>query len=224
MVFLRSAFRRNPPGPLQAPDGVGDRAPAPEAPISTPIRIVVGLGNPGARYDGTRHNIGFDAVASFLEGRPSRPRHFDGGEMVETEIADRTVVVLRPTTWMNRSGGPVRRCLGVEAAPPAAALIVCDDFALPLGSIRTRRRGSDGGHNGLASILRALGTNEVPRMRLGVGAPPAGEDPADYVLRRFEKAEEAAATDLAARAAEAIGAALSEGVAFAMNRFNRRLA
>lgn len=196
------------------------RTPA-EAPAADPIRVVVGLGNPGARYQGTRHNIGFEVLTAILEGRSSRRRHFDGGELVEAEIAGRPVVFLRPTTYMNRSGGPVRRCLTAEAVPPRAALVVCDDYALPLGAIRTRRRGSDGGHNGLASIFGALGTTEVPRMRLGVGAPPPGEDPADHVLAPFAAGEEERVEDLLGRAAAAIGTALEEGLDAAMNRFNR---
>ena len=196
------------------------RAPI-EAPIRASIRLIVGLGNPGARYDGTRHNIGFEAVTALLEGRPARRRMFDGGELVEAEIADRPVVLLRPTGYMNRSGGPVRRLLASESASPQAALIVCDDYALPLGAIRARRRGSDGGHNGLASVLSAVGTEEVPRMRLGVGAPPPGEDPADHVLAPFAPAEAEAVADLLERAARAIATAVGEGLDAAMNRFNR---
>ena len=196
------------------------RAPI-EAPVQAPIRVIVGLGNPGARYDGTRHNIGFEAVAALLEGRPARRRMFDGGELLEAEIADRPVVLLRPTGYMNRSGGPVRRLLASESASPQAALVVCDDYALPLGAIRARRRGSDGGHNGLASVLSAVGTEEVPRMRLGVGAPPPGEDPADHVLAPFAPAEAEAVADLIERAARAIAAAVGEGLDAAMNRFNR---
>lgn len=196
------------------------RAPI-EAPVQAPIRVIVGLGNPGARYDGTRHNIGFEAVTALLEGRPARRRMFDGGELVEAEIADRPVVLLRPTGYMNRSGGPVRRLLASESASPQAALVVCDDYALPLGAIRARRRGSDGGHNGLASVLSAVGTEEVPRMRLGVGAPPPGEDPADHVLAPFAPAEAEAVADLIERAARAIATAVGEGLDAAMNRFNR---
>lgn len=196
------------------------RAPI-EAPVRASIRLIVGLGNPGARYDGTRHNIGFEAVTALLEGRPARRRMFDGGELVEAEIADRPVVLLRPTGYMNRSGGPVRRLLASESASPQAALVVCDDYALPLGAIRARRRGSDGGHNGLASVLSAVGTEEVPRMRLGVGAPPPGEDPADHVLAPFAPAEAEAVADLLERAARALATAVGEGLDAAMNRFNR---
>lgn len=205
-----------------APPAGSPLADAPgETPIRAPIRVVVGLGNPGARYDGTRHNIGFEAVTALLEGLSPRRRRFDGGELVEAEIADRPIVLLRPTGYMNRSGGPVRRLLASESASPQAALVVCDDYALPLGAIRARRRGSDGGHNGLASVLSALGTDEVPRMRLGVGAPPPGEDPADHVLAPFAAAEAEAVDDLLERAARAIATAVGEGLDAAMNRFNR---
>ncbi len=186
-----------------------------------PVQLVVGLGNPGARYAGTRHNIGFDAVDMLLQDRSVKPRHFDGGLLVQTEIAGRDIALLRPMGYMNRSGGPVRRLLQTEGVSPETTLIVCDDYALPLGAIRTRRRGSDGGHNGLASILAALGTNEIPRMRLGIGKPPAGEDPADFVLSRFTPQEAASVEDLLERAARAIETAVGDGIETAMNRFNR---
>ena len=184
----------------------------------------MGLGNPGARYEGTRHNIGFDAVVSLLDDRAVRSRHFDGGLLVETEMAGRQISLLRPMGYMNRSGGPVRRLLESEGLSPEEALIVCDDYALPLGTIRTRRRGSDGGHNGLASILSALGTDEIPRMRLGIGNPPAGEDPADFVLTRFAPQEAAPVEDLLERAVRAIETAVGQGIETAMNRFNRAAA
>lgn len=191
---------------------------------AVPVRIVVGLGNPGARYEGTRHNIGFDAVASLLRERSIRSRHFDGGLFVETEIAGREIGLLRPMGYMNRSGGPVRRLLQGEGLSPQEILIVCDDYALPLGTIRTRRRGSDGGHNGLASILSILGTDDIPRMRLGIGNPPAGEDPADFVLSHFASQEAAPVEDLLERAARAIETAVGQGIETAMNRFNRAAA
>ena len=192
-----------------------------ELPLQLPLKLVVGLGNPGARYERTRHNIGFDAIALLLERRSARRCLFDGGILVRAEIAGRDIGLLRPTGYMNRSGGPVRRLLQSEGLSPGVALVVCDDYALPLGAIRTRCRGSDGGHNGLASILSALGTNEIPRMRLGVGGPPAGEDPADYVLSPFASQEAAPVEDLLTRAVEAIETAVEQGIEVAMNRFNR---
>ncbi len=185
------------------------------------MRIVVGLGNPGARYQNTRHNIGFEVIAALLAGRETRRRHFDGGLLFEAGVGGRDIALLRPMRYMNRSGGPVRRCLANEAATPGEVLVVLDDCALPLGAIRTRRRGSDGGHNGLASVLAALGTTEVPRMRLGVGAPPAGTDSADHVLADFLASEAAPRDGLVARAAEAVEAAVGQGIETAMNRFNR---
>ena len=153
------------------------------------LRCIVGLGNPGARYEGTRHNIGFEAVTALLQDRPVRRRHFDGGFLVEMELAGRDITLLCPMGYMNRSGGPVRRLLLSERLSPQEALVVCDDYALPLGTIRTRLRGSDGGHNGLASILSALETDGIPRMRLGIGNPPAGEDPADFVMKGLSPAK-----------------------------------
>lgn len=200
----------------------GERGPeAGRAPAETPVQAVVGLGNPGARYEGTRHNIGFEAVTALLRDRPVRRRHFDGGFLVETDIAGRNIALLCPMGYMNRSGGPVRRLLLGEGLSPGEALVVCDDYALPLGTIRTRLRGSDGGHNGLASILSALGTSDVPRMRLGIGNPPAGEDPADYVLSPFASHEAAPVEELLGRAVQAIETAVGQGIETAMNRFNR---
>jgi PTH1 family peptidyl-tRNA hydrolase len=192
--------------------------------VEVPVQIVVGLGNPGVRYEGTRHNIGFEVVASLLEDRTVRSRHFDGGILVEVEIAGREIGLLRPMGYMNRSGGPVRRLLQSEGLSSEATLIVCDDYALPLGAIRTRRRGSDGGHNGIASILSALGTDEIPRMRLGIGNPPAGEDPADFVLSPFAPQETAPVEDLLKRAVSAVETAVGQGIETAMNRFNRTAA
>lgn len=223
MSFLRTVARggwtsgRHPlaPGALpHAPDTKPAAGPA-------PIRAVVGLGNPGARYDRTRHNIGFEAVSALLADRSFTRRSFDGGVLMETEIGGHRVSLLRPTTYMNRSGGPVRRFLSGDRLPPETALLVCDDYALPLGAIRTRRAGSDGGHNGLASVFRALQTREVPRMRLGIGAPPAGTDPADYVLDPFARHEAESVEDLLERAVMAIEAAVTDGIEAAMNRFNR---
>ena len=185
------------------------------------IRAVVGLGNPGPRYQRTRHNIGFEVVAALLGDRPFADRRFDGGMLAETEIGGRRVSLLRPTGYMNRSGGPVRRFLLADGLSPEAVLVVCDDYALPLGAIRTRRKGSDGGHNGLASVVRALGTAAVPRMRLGIGAPPDGMDPADFVLSPFIGEEAESVEDLLERAVAAIETAVGDGLDAAMNRFNR---
>jgi len=211
-----------PPGvPGGAPGGTPHETPAR---VEVPVQIVVGLGNPGVRYEGTRHNIGFDAVAALLGDRSVRTRHFEGGLLVQAEIAGRPIGLLRPMGYMNRSGGPVRRLLESEGRSPEETLVVCDDYALPLGTIRTRRRGSDGGHNGMASILSALRTDEIPRMRLGIGSPPAGEDPADFVLSHFAPQEAAAVDDLLERAVRAIETAVGQGIETAMNRFNRAAA
>jgi len=195
---------------------------APRAePGSEPLRLVVGLGNPGARYEQTRHNIGFDVVAELLEGRACSRRFFEGGSLVEAEIAERPILFLCPGGYMNRSGGPVRRAVTANQLVPASVLVICDDYALPLGAIRARRRGSDGGHNGLASVFGALGTQLVPRLRLGVGAPPPGTDPADHVLAPFEPGEMETGRDLVVRAAEAVVTAIRDGLDVSMNRYNR---
>ncbi len=191
------------------------------ASAAPPIKLVVGLGNPGSRYECTRHNIGFDAVAKVLEDRAVTRRFFDGGSLVEAEIEGQSILFLCPSGYMNRSGGPVLRALAGNRLPPRSALLVCDDYALPLGALRIRRRGSDGGHNGLASVFRALGSTEVPRMRLGVGSPPPDRDAADHVLAPFEPGEVEMRRDLLVRAAAAVVTAVREGLDASMNRYNR---
>jgi len=212
------------PSNLTAPDP-SRLSPLPYSPADEtapePIRLVVGLGNPGARYEQTRHNVGFDVIEKLLEDRDVTRRFFEGGTLLEAEVTGRAVMFLCPSGYMNRSGGPVVRAVRANHLSPQAALLVCDDYALPLGALRTRKRGSDGGHNGLASVLQALGTTEMPRMRLGVGGPPPGVDAADYVLARFGPEEAEARENLIARAAEAVVTAIGEGLDVSMNRFNR---
>ena len=206
------------PGEQVPEEQVPEDAPAPGG---IPVQLVVGLGNPGARYEGTRHNIGFEAVALLLEQRPVRRCLFDGGILVRTEIAGRDIGLLRPMGYMNRSGGPVRRLLNGEGLVPGAALVVCDDYALPLGAIRTRRHGSDGGHQwpGVHPLgsRDERGPEDAPRRR----QPTGRGGPGDYVLSPFASQEAAPVEDLLARAVEAIETAVEQGIEVAMNRFNR---
>lgn len=180
----------------------------------------MGLGNPGERYAGTRHNAGFmvvEALAAATAGSWRADDHCQG-LLAEAVVAGRPVVLLKPQTYMNRSGLAVAAALQRLAFPPEEILVVLDDFLLEFGRLRFRRAGSDGGHNGLASVLTELGTTQVPRLRLGIGAPPVGVDPIDHVLERFG-AEEPAAEPVA-RAAEAVEIYAREGMDAAMNRYN----
>jgi PTH1 family peptidyl-tRNA hydrolase len=154
-------------------------------------KLIVGLGNPGRQYASTRHNVGFE-VAGQLATRygGSRPRGRFHGETVEIEIEGRRAMVLCPHTYMNRSGLSVAEASSFFKLHPADLLIICDDFHLPLGKLRFRARGSSGGQKGLQDILRCLATDELARLRFGIGTPPEGWDVADYVLSRFAADEQ----------------------------------
>ena len=186
-------------------------------------KVVVGIGNPGKKYAGTRHNIGF-RVLEVLARKEEWSFRKDGFayESAGGRVRSRIVVLVRPLTYVNRTG-EILPDLGHRYEPsPEDLLVVCDDIALPLGSIRVRAKGSSGGHNGLKSIIDALGSEAFARMRLGVGAP-AGIDAADYVLDRFRKDEETKVAEVAAEAAAAARCWILEGVERCMNKFNRRV-
>ncbi|RMF95387.1 MAG: aminoacyl-tRNA hydrolase [Planctomycetota bacterium] len=185
------------------------------------MKLVVGLGNPGRRYEGTRHNVGFEVLRILAEkwgdGKPRKQFH---GETVETRIAGEKVLLLSPTTYMNRSGTSVAACAGFYRLEPRDILVVCDDLDLPLGKLRLRPKGSPGGHKGLADIIRMLGRDDFPRLRVGIGRPPAGADAADYVLDRFASEQRPVIEQAFDRAAEAVVAWVECGIDVAMNRYN----
>ena len=194
---------------------------------SESMHFVVGLGNPGPEYARTRHNVGFRVVET-LQRRwglgPWRSR-FDAavcsGRMARRDEEVR-VVLARPMTFMNASGRAVRRMLDYHKAGPSGLLVVYDEMALELGRLRARPEGSAGGHNGLSDIVRQLGTQQIGRLRLGIGAAPGRMDWADYVLSRFRPDEEeeiAVAVELAADAAEDW---IFRGMTYVMERYNRR--
>ena len=176
-----------------------------------PTRLVVGLGNPGPDYEGTRHNVGFvvtERLAAALEchwAHRGRTRREARGERGGSAF-----VLLQPQTYMNNSGSAVRAALD-DLGEDVALLVVCDDFYLPLGRLRCRESGSDGGQKGLASILAALPGRAVPRLRLGIGQPPEGVPGEDYVLRKFKRGEQAEADAMAQRASDVVHAWLSHG-------------
>lgn len=178
------------------------------------LRLVVGLGNDEKKYDLTPHNIGFQALDA-LAARHRLEWKEEKGQVRGAKWGD--VRLAKPLTFMNVSGPAVQWAAGWWRVTPLETLLVCDDFALPWGRLRFRRQGSDGGHNGLDSVITALGTQEIPRLRVGVGPVPEGMDPKDYVLKRMSAD---AVHELARRASEAVEAALTEGLDVAMNRFN----
>lgn len=184
------------------------------------MRLVVGLGNPGPRYRNTRHNLGFQVVEELArqEGWSFETRPW--WRWARGRLAEAEVVVAQPLTFMNDSGravGPLVEALGVAGED---LLVVCDDLALPLGRIRLRRRGSSGGHKGLASIIQALATEEFPRLRIGIG--PVRGEAVEFVLGEFDRAERATIEEAVREAVEAVRSWATRGIEEAMNRFNRR--
>lgn len=184
--------------------------------------LVVGLGNPGPDYAQTRHNVGF-GVVELLAARAGGGRfskHRSNADVFEGRLAGRRIVLAKPRTYMNISGGPVAGLARYFAVPVEDLVVVHDDLDLGFGVIRLKVGGGEGGHNGLRSISVSLGTRDYLRVRFGIGRPPGRQDPADYVLKRFTGAEGKdldLAVDLAADATEAL---LSEGLERAQNRFH----
>ena len=184
------------------------------------LRIVVGLGNPGGRYDNTRHNVGFmvvRAIATRFHLHPRRSRH--RAEIATGTVGGVPVLLALPITYMNESGNAVRRLLQYYRVPLSQLLVVCDDLDLPFGTLRLRPGGSSGGHNGLKSIIQALGSDQFARLRVGVGRPEASA--VGHVLGPFSRDEAALLPALVNTAADATLAWLEGDVTTAMNRFNR---
>jgi PTH1 family peptidyl-tRNA hydrolase len=185
------------------------------------MKLVAGLGNPGRAYDGTRHNIGFDVLEALAKraGSPGRRARFQG-EFAQSTIRGCPVLLLWPLTWMNLSGASVLAAKDFYKIDDADILVLCDDFQLPTDTIRLRGSGSSGGQKGLSDILARLGSNAVPRLRIGVGPLPAGWTSADFVLGKFTKQERPAVAALVERAADAVEEWVGAGIESAMNRFN----
>jgi len=188
------------------------------------VKLVVGLGNPGPRYVGTRHNVGFRVVERVAQrhGIALTERRFDGcfgAGRVAAPVG--ALALLLPETFMNHSGSSVAEAVGdLDLEPCQDVLVVFDDADLPFGRLRLRGHGGDGGHNGLGDILTWLETRDVPRLRVGIGRPDRPLDTREWVLGRFSAEEEAELDGLLTRAVDAIDCFAAEGVVAAMNRFN----
>jgi PTH1 family peptidyl-tRNA hydrolase len=185
------------------------------------MKLVVGLGNPGRKYQGTRHNVGFEVltlVAARQAAAPVSARF--RGELTEYRTASGPVLLLCPTTYMNRSGACVRAAIEFYKLPLSELLLVCDDFNLPLGRLRFRAQGSAGGQKGLTDVIQQLGSNQFARLRFGIGAPPPEWDGADYVLSRFSADERTTVTASVELAARGVVDWVEHGVEFCMNRYN----
>ena len=184
------------------------------------MKLVVGLGNPGSRYEGTRHNVGFEVIDRLAEGgsRASFSRKFDG-LVAEAEIDFQRVLLLKPQTFMNLSGRSVGQALRFYKLDPADLIVICDDLNLPVGKLRIRGSGSDGGQKGLRDITAHLGTDAYARLRVGIGE--RGETEAtDYVLSRYRSGERAIMDDALILATQAVAVWVAQGLPAAMNRFN----
>jgi peptidyl-tRNA hydrolase, PTH1 family len=183
---------------------------------------VAGLGNPGERYRRTRHNAGFMAVDA-LAARAGAAGRVEGDAWVaEAFLAGGPVLLVKPLAFMNASGAPVARVLASADGSPADLVVLVDDAALDLGTIRVRERGSHGGHNGLRSLVETLGTEEFARVRIGVRQGELPEDLAGYVLADFPKEDVLVVQEAVGLAADAVICLLEEGPSAAMNRFNAR--
>lgn len=185
------------------------------------MKLVVGLGNPGRKYEGTRHNIGFEVVYALARKLATgRPRNDFQAEVVEGTTGSERLLLACPQTFMNLSGASVLRARDFYKLSNAELLIVCDDFNLPLGKLRIRASGSAGGQKGLQDIIRRLGTEEFPRLRIGIGAPPEQWEGRDFVLSKFTKDEQVEVQTAIARAADAVECWAGQGIAACMNQFN----
>ena len=191
-------------------------------PSFRPGHLIVGLGNPGAAYAGTRHNLGFavcDRLA--MQGQSRwRPTRFRA-EVWTGQIDGLAVALLKPQTFVNESGSAVQSALRTFGLTPADLIVVHDDLDLALARVRVRPSGGSGGHNGMRSIIRTLGTDAVARVKIGLGRPPVGVDPADYVLGRFASSELPSADAAVGRAADAVRTLLTTDVNSTMQQFNK---
>lgn len=187
---------------------------------ATTLKLIVGLGNPGRRYENTRHNIGFDVLGELARRHQATlPKAKFQGELSEARIEGRKVLLLCPLTYMNLSGASVLAARDFYKLELADILVICDDFALPIGTLRFRRSGSSGGQKGLGDIIQRLGA-EIPRLRVGIGPLPERWDVADFVLSKFSSEERGVADEAVKRAAEGAAAWVGQGIQHCMNQFN----
>lgn len=189
------------------------------------MRLVAGLGNPGRRYAGTRHNVGFDVLEELARrfSAPPSKLKFEA-ELTEIVIGDERVLLAAPQTFMNLSGRSVRAIVDFYKLPFDAVLVVSDDLNLPVGQLRLRGAGSAGGQKGLKNIIDQFGTENVPRLRIGIDRPPGGRDATDYVLQKFSRSERELIDEAVRRAADGVELWVKQGLNAAMNQINARTA
>jgi PTH1 family peptidyl-tRNA hydrolase len=183
--------------------------------------LLVGLGNPGPRYAGNRHNVGFlvlDELAARVGGKFKA--HRSGAEVLEGRLADRRVVLAKPRSFMNLSGGPVAGTAKFYKIEPSGIVVIHDELDLPFGALKLKLGGGDNGHNGLRSITKSLGTKDYFRARFGIGRPPGRMDPADFVLKDFSTVERKELPFEVDRCADAVEALIGKGLTAAQNSFH----
>lgn len=188
------------------------------------MKAVVGLGNPGSKYSKTRHNLGFRVLAELARRYASPvPKVKFESEVAELHLANENVLLMAPQTYMNNSGRAVQLLVSFYKLPLEHLLVICDDFNLETGRLRLRLRGSAGGQKGLADIIHRLGSENFPRLRIGIGRPPDHMDPADYVLSRFRQGEHEPISRAIEAAADGAEKWVAEGAQEAMNFVNAPL-
>ena len=183
--------------------------------------VVIGLGNPGSSYAGTRHNAGarvVDILGARVSG--SFKSHKTRSDVLETRFGNDRVVLAKPRSYMNESGGPVCALRDFFKTSLERLVVVHDELDLPFGSLRVKCGGGDNGHNGLKSLRRSLGSGDFHRVRVGIGRPPGRQDPADWVLREFSPSERKELDLLLERGADAVETLIADGLAEAQNRYN----
>ncbi|MEC3975989.1 aminoacyl-tRNA hydrolase [Amycolatopsis sp. H20-H5] len=192
-----------------------------ELPGAGELILLAGLGNPGPAYAGNRHNVGFmvlDELAGRVGGRFKA--HKSGAEVLEGRLSGHRVVLAKPRTYMNLSGGPVVGAARFFKVQPAGIVVVHDELDVDFGALKMKLGGGDNGHNGLRSITKSLGTKDYYRVRFGVGRPPGRQDPADFVLKDFSTVERKELAFEVDRCADAVEALISTGLAAAQNTFH----
>jgi len=185
------------------------------------IKLVAGLGNPGKKYEATRHNLGF-MVLDLLAGESESAFKKKGQyRQASVHIANRNILLIKPQTYMNLSGVAVDEALRYSNLSIEEVLVICDDVNLPFGKLRIRHRGSDGGHNGLKSIIEETGSFDFPRLRIGVGLSEEEHKPLEsYVLEKFSGSEEKELSKILKEAAEAVALSIADGIEAAQHRYN----
>ncbi|HEV3303684.1 MAG TPA: aminoacyl-tRNA hydrolase [Planctomycetaceae bacterium] len=185
------------------------------------MKIVVGLGNPGPKYDRTRHNVGFRVIDELSQRLAAgKPRLRFDATLAEGNLGGEKVLLASPQTYMNESGRSVRQLVDFFGLQLGDLLVVCDDFNLELARLRMRAGGSAGGQKGLADMIRKLATEDFPRLRIGIGRPPQHMDSSDFVLSKFKRSEQQSIDDAVVRAAEGVELWIRSGIGPAMNRIN----